>query len=143
MSKHGNRVLLGVIVGVSVTIATVITLSMGQPTDIRNDDPAFQAQPSSVEASQYGPQPSTVHTYGPDSATDQGATDHDASGDVACWTPTDEGTPENLAGCDFEPTVRYDYVDGAWRAVGDDYTYSNGNRPPLGSELTATQNGTE
>lgn len=129
MNKHSNHVLLGVIVGVSVTVATVLTLSMGQPADITSDT-GYPAG-SAVESS----------------ATDQAPTnpvddDRNASDDIACLTPTDEGSPENLAGCDFDSNGRYTYVDGAWIRVPANYTYANGNRPPTGAELNAKRDGT-
>lgn len=138
MNKHSNHVLLGVIVGVSVTVATVLTLSMGQPADITSDT----GYPTATQDSA-----GTVESSTGQAPTNSVDDDRSATDGIACFTPTDEGTPENLAGCQFNPHKRYDYVGsgfgkGAWVVVPDDYVFDNGNRPPTGAELNATRDGT-
>jgi hypothetical protein len=68
---------------------------------------------------------STASTPDPDVAT------------IACFRYHED---DNLSGCRFTPTARYDYVAGAWVQVPDDYVHPNGNRPPLGSELLQDAN---
>ena len=79
MSKHGNRVLLGIIVGVSVTVATAITLTMGQPADITSATGYDQATTQSTDTTTYD------------------------VGTVVCQTPTEDSS---LTGCDFDPAGR-------------------------------------